>query len=147
MTTLVVLVSNDFSSPISGKPYPINSFLSTSQLSSTYSAFVSAITFIFELKTFKQAAPCPHWQATIKTLEKNNTQDLTFLPLNKIVVGCKWVYYVKFKVDGTIERYNKVKLVANGFTQQEGLDYFDTYSPIAKMTTVRVLLIVAAIKH
>ena len=83
--------------------------------------------------------------AEIAALEANHIWTLTPLPANKKPIGCKWVYKIKYKFDGSTERY-KARLVAKGFTQKEGVDYNETFSPVAKMVSVKCLLAVAAIK-
>jgi hypothetical protein len=70
------------------------------------------------------------------------TWELVDQPYGCKPVGCKWVFKKKLRPDCTIDKY-KARLVANGYTQEKGEDFFDTYSPILRLTTIHVLLSLA----
>nr|CAD1834152.1 unnamed protein product [Ananas comosus var. bracteatus] len=108
------------------------------------------ITSQIEPTTYSQAVQFPHWQAAmdaeLQALQRNNTWSLVSLPAGHKPIGCRWVYKIKYHSDGTIERY-KARLVAKGYTQIAGLDYKETFSPTAKLTTLRCLLTIAAARN
>ncbi|RVW32968.1 Retrovirus-related Pol polyprotein from transposon TNT 1-94 [Vitis vinifera] len=128
-------------------PHPIYNFLSYHRLSSPYSAFVSAISSVSLPKSTHEALSHPGWRQAMvdemAALHSNGTWDLVVLPSGKSTVGCRWVYAVKVGPDGQVDRL-KARLVAKGYTQVYGSDYGDTFSPVAKIASVRLLLSMAA---
>uniref|UniRef100_A0A2N9FB11 Integrase catalytic domain-containing protein n=1 Tax=Fagus sylvatica TaxID=28930 RepID=A0A2N9FB11_FAGSY len=93
----------------------------------------SAFATLHEPHTFREASSDPLWQQAMKeeldALLKTGTWDLVDLPAGKSAIGCKWVYKIKTRSDGTVDRY-KARLVAKGFTQEYGIDYEETFAPM-----------------
>jgi len=98
---------------------------------------------------FEQAVGNPKWDNAMDeemaALDVNAIWELVALPKDKKAIGCKWVYKVKHNADGSVKRY-KARLVAKGYAQTYDIDYEETYSPVAKMITVRAIIVMAVTK-
>ncbi|PKU74822.1 Retrovirus-related Pol polyprotein from transposon TNT 1-94 [Dendrobium catenatum] len=96
--------------------------------------------------SYSEAARSEHWRramsAEFQALQSQGTWDLVPPSPDQNVLGCKWTFRTKYLSDGTIARH-KTCLVAKGFDQEHGLDYNETFSPVAKMPTIRILLVLA----
>ncbi|KAE8733140.1 hypothetical protein F3Y22_tig00001478pilonHSYRG00086 [Hibiscus syriacus] len=100
--------------------------------------------------SYSDAIKDPLWvtvtQEEIQALELNNTWCVVPLPPGKVPIGCKWMYKVKFRSNGEVECY-KTHLVAKGYNQREGVDFVETFLSIAKLVTVRTVLVLTSLQH
>lgn len=130
--------------------YPVSSFVSYDHLSASSCSFIASLDSISIPKTVREALSHQGWRSAMieemDALDKNGTWDLVDLPTGKKAIGCKWVFNVKVNPDGSIDRL-KARLVAKGYAQTYGIDYSDTFSPAAKLTSIRLFISMAAVHH
>lgn len=103
---------------------------------------------ITEPHSYKEACKFPEWvdamNQELAALESNQTWELTTLLPGKKIIGCKWVFKIKLRADGTLDKC-KARLVANGYDQEYGMDYTEVFSFVAKHVTIRLMITVATI--
>ena len=108
------------------------------------------IAYLEEPQTFEEAMSqdiAKEWEKAmkmeLKSIEKNKTWTLINLPPRRKPIGYKWVYRLKYNAMGVIERY-KARIVAKGYSQKEGIDYTETFAPVSKFASIRLLLAIGA---
>lgn len=130
--------------------YPLSQVISYQRLSPSHRSLVLNVSPQYEPHFYHEAIKHPEWRTAMQTelhaLDLNNTWTVVPLPKDKRTIGCRWIYKLKFKPDGSIDRH-KARLVAKGYTQQEGIAFLETFSFVAKMVTVKVLLAIAASRN
>jgi hypothetical protein len=103
-----------------------------------------------EPPTYKIASQIPEWRAAMASefdaLQRQHTWSLIPPSNDQNLVGCRWVYKIKRNTDGSVSRY-KARLVAKGFHQKAGVDFAETFSPVVKPPTIRIILSLAAQNH
>ncbi|KAF5771878.1 putative RNA-directed DNA polymerase [Helianthus annuus] len=112
--------------------YDINRVVNYACLSGDSVSFISGLNKTVEPSTYREAVKDPKWveamNLEMEALLRNNTWEVVELPANRKPIGCKWIFKIKYKANGEIERY-KARLVAKGYNQREGLDFGETFSP------------------
>src|SRR5919202_3769760 len=133
------------------KDHPINQVIGElNEKVTTRSQRLNANTWLFyaflstiEPKNIKQAIIDEQWvmamQEELNQFERNDVWELVPMPSENTIIGTKWIYRNKLDEDGNVTR-NKARLVAQGYNQQEGIDYDETFAPLARLEDIRILL-------
>ncbi|GKA81561.1 ribonuclease H-like domain-containing protein [Tanacetum coccineum] len=123
--------------------YSLEKYVNYSKLSYETKCFVTELNKSVEPRNYWEAYKDQHWVEAMNkemdALYKNDTRDITDLPIGRKSIGGKQVYKIKYKSSGKIERY-KARYVVKGYNQKEGIDFNETFSPVVKIVTVRCLI-------
>ena len=116
-------------------------------MSSHFCSFIASLDSISLPNKVYEALACPGWRSAMieemNALANNGTWDMVCLLARKKAIGCCWVFTVKVNPNGSIARL-KAPLVAKGYAQTYGVDYSYTFSPVAKMTSIRIFISLVA---
>ena len=140
---------NDFI--VEGKvKYGVEKVVNYSNLNKDNYCFASSLNKSIEPTCYEEAILDSNWvdamYSEIEALNENHAWDITDLPPNRTPIGYKWIFKIKYKANGEVDRY-KARLVAKCYNQREGIDYDETFSPVVKMSTVRCLIALAVKKQ
>ncbi|KAJ1704767.1 hypothetical protein LUZ63_004546 [Rhynchospora breviuscula] len=117
----------------------------TKTLQELYEA--TQVLYMADPTTYEEASSNEEWcqamNEELESIEKNKTWKLVVLPEGKNAIGVKWIYKTKYDADGEVQKL-KARLVVKGYAQKYGLDYEETFSPVARFETVRLILALAA---
>lgn len=113
-----------------------------------FSSYIALVTDIIETEPsiYEEAASQQVWREAMveySSIIKNDVWEIVPRPEGKSVVTSRWLYKIKYAADGSIEKY-KVRFVARGFSQIEGVDYEETFAPVARYTSIRSIISIAA---
>ena len=126
--------------------HPISHFVSYDTLYPSFRAFALSVASESIPPSHAEASQVREWKAVmdneVEALVSQGTWTLVPRPADANIVTCKWVFTIKYHPDGTIAHHN-AHLVALGFTQAYGINYTKTFSPVARLNSVRVLLSLA----
>ena len=131
---------------VKDRPYNLANYLNFQNVSPRYKAFILNIQDIPIPKTPQEAMENTQWKGAMyeetQALLQNDTWDIVDLPKGKRPVSCRWIYTLKCKSNGSLDRY-KARLVARGYTQIFGIDYQETFALVARINTIRILISLA----
>jgi hypothetical protein len=113
---------------------------------SSYAAYMTKL-LDEEPTTFEEAVKKEQWKEAMaeehQSIMRNEVWEIVSRPKEKSVVTSKWVYKIKHAADGSVDKY-KARFVAIGFSQKEGEDYDETFAPVARYTSIRTIISLAA---